>query len=103
MTRDHDPRGTALMERPRHGGPTPRPSPSRMRAFWPLIVLIVGGTLALVLWAIFATGTTTPEPAQAPASTYTGDWKDLIGSTSPGTTDDATTYTGDWKDLVGSP
>jgi hypothetical protein len=37
------------------------------------------------------------------ATTYTGDWKDLVGSTSPGTTDDATTYTGDWKDLVGSP
>jgi hypothetical protein len=103
MARDHDPRDTALMERPSRGGPAPRPSPPRMRGFWPLLALIVGGTLALVFWAIFATGTTAPEPGQAPASEYTGDWKDLVGSTTSPAADPAgETYTGDWKDLVGS-
>jgi hypothetical protein len=103
MTRDHAPRDTALMEPSSSGDPTPQTPTHRMRGFWPLMVLIIGGTLLLVLWATLATGTTTSQPELGTVSDYTGDWKDLIGSTSStGTDDAATTYTGDWKDQIGS-
>jgi hypothetical protein len=104
----HDERGTALLEPPSRGHEPTRGQPGAakgMRAFWPLMILILVGTLALVLWAAFGTGTSTLETDAVPASTYTGDWKDSIGSTPVGSTTsgDATgTYTGDWKDSIGS-
>jgi hypothetical protein len=106
MTQSHDPHDTALLEPPGSDGPAPETSPHRMRGFWPLMILAVGGTLALVLWATLATGTTSSQPEDAAVSGYTGDWKDLIGSS--GTTgaaeaaEAAPTYTGDWKDSIGS-
>jgi hypothetical protein len=103
MTRRHDNRGTTVAVPPEKVAerPSPRPpAPPRVRGFWALLVLIVAGTLILLAWAVSRIDTS-PSPVDGePVSEYTGDWKDLIGSSAQEAP--ASEYTGDWKDLIGS-
>jgi hypothetical protein len=103
MSEREQDRGSTLARPRRAGGrEVPEPTPG-MTGFWPLLVLVLAGTLALAAWALWPSASSDLDSA---GSGYSGDWKDTVATEraeGAGEREGAGSGdSGDWKDTVAS-